>query len=493
VKKGLIALAVVVVLVGAAAAAVPILEEHAAAEIKTAMESDGTTKVAEVEVGLFTRRIVLKDLRFAANGMGGSAKLVEGRGLAWPLGELLSGRTPLSGWALGDPLQADHVEVKYLKIADLIGGGQWSADEISVEGLDLARFDGRYDGQFPAAVLTARTLAALTVRHLEARKAVAALPGTGDTIGAAHVAVDDYDRGRIGSLSLEGNEATAKDAMAPLFKVELISAHKLDWSHVLAALSAAGWVPGAPIGRIHLDDFSATGFGGETLSNLGISLKSVTLQTERESEHRTRSRLRIEGFVYSPPLRSFQNAHARLALTGMGLTEVKLDLDCGGSEDRQKNELQFGPCKLVGAALGELETSGRIVNADPAFWQAVDNGGAAPLGESKAALGSAKLVLVDKSLLERGLKLLSTYSRKPVAETRKNLAQEIRNYQPPDVMISQDLTKFLDTVARFVEQGGTLTIEAKPDPPIELTRLQSLASPGADVVGVLGLTATVSR
>ena len=491
-RKRLIAVVAVVVLVGVAVAAVPILEEHAAAQIKAGMERDGTTKVAKVEVGLFARRIVLEDLHFAANGMNGTVKRAEGGGLAWPIGELLQGRTPFSGWVLGDPLQASHVELKDFDIGDP-GGARLSAQELTVKGLDLARFDGRHAGQFAATVLTARTLAALTMGSLAASNLMVALPGSGDTIGAAHIAVDGYDRGRIDSLGLEGIEAAAKEAKTPLYKVERIAARKLDLSPMLAAMSSIDWVPGAPIGRVHVDDFSVTGFGGETLSNLGISLKAITLQTEREGEQKSRSRLRIEEFVYSPPLRSFQNAHARLALTGMGLTEVKLDLDCGGSEDRQKNELNFGPCKLAGAGLGDLETSGRIVNADPIFWQAVDNGGAAPLGESKAALGSAKLVLVDKSFLERGLKLLSTYSRKSVAETRSNLAGEIRNYQPPDVMISQDLTKFLDTVARFVEQGGTLAIEAKPDPPIELNRLESLARPGADVVGLLGLTATVSR
>ena len=55
------------------------------------------------------------------------------------------------------------------------------------------------------------------------------------------------------------------------------------------------------------------------------------------------------------------------------------------------------------------------------------------------------------------------------------------------------MTKLLDTVARFVEKGGTLTIDAKPEPPVGIDRLRSLASPGADLVGVLGLSAAVSR
>jgi hypothetical protein len=492
VRKSLIAVVALVVLAGAAVAAVPILEQHAAAQIKTAMELDGSTKVGTVEVGLFRRSIALGDLRFVGNGMKGSVKRTEATGLAWPLGELLRGRTPFAGWTWGDPLQADHVEVKDLAITDPLGEGRWSAQALAIDGLDLARFDGSNGGQFATTVLTARALAALEMRRLAATKVMTALPGTGDTIGTAHLTVEHYDRGRIETLSLEGNEATAKDAKTPLYKLDRITARKVDWSQPLAAMSAASGVPGASIGRIHADDFSVTGFGGEMFSNLGVSLKAITLQTEREGAQTSRSRLRVEGFVYSPPF-SLPNAQARLALTGMGLTEVKLDLDCASSEDRQKSEFQFGPCKLLGAGLGEIETSGRIVHADPPFWRAVDNGDSAALGQSKAALGSAKLVLVDKSLLERGLKLLSVFGQKPVAETRRSLAKEIRDYQPPDVMISQDLTRFLDTVARFVEQGGTLTVEAKPDPPVELGELQSLGRPGADVVGALGLTATVTR
>ena len=492
-KRWLVALIAVGLLVAAALVAVPVLEERAAAEVKRALESDGSTKVGKVEVGLFARRIVLEDLRLAGKGPGGSIKRAEGSGLAWPLGELLSGRTPLAGWKIGDPLQAEYFELKDFDLVDPLGGGRWSAHELTVDGLDLARFDGRYTGQYPAALLTARALAALTMRRLEAGNLMVALPGTGDTIGTARATVERYDRGRIETLVLSGTEATAKDEPTPLYKLERITARKLDWSRILAAVSSAGWVPGAPIGRLDVDEFSVTGFGGQVFSNYGISLKGVNLKTERDGEQKSRSRLRIEGFTYSPPLRSLQNAQARLALTAMGLTEVKLDLDCAGSADRQKGELGFGPCKLTGAGLGEVEASGRIVRGDPPFWRGVDDGDVVALGESKAALGSAKLVVVDKSFLERGLKLLSTYGGRSVVETRKNLAQEIRNYQPTDVMISQDLTKFLDTLARFVEQGGTLTVEAKPEQPLDVARLQALLQPGADVVAALGLTASLSR
>ena len=53
------------------------------------------------------------------------------------------------------------------------------------------------------------------------------------------------------------------------------------------------------------------------------------------------------------------------------------------------------------------------------------------------------------------------------------------------------MTQLLDTVARFVEQGGTLIVEAKPDPPVGFDRMEYLLNPGADLVSVLGLKATL--
>ena len=63
----------------------------------------------------------------------------------------------------------------------------------------------------------------------------------------------------------------------------------------------------------------------------------------------------------------------------------------------------------------------------------------------------------------------------------------------PGVLITQDMSKLLDSVARFVEQGGTLTLEAAPQPALGLEKLDYLLKPGADLVNALGLTATVSR
>jgi len=84
-------------------------------------------------------------------------------------------------------------------------------------------------------------------------------------------------------------------------------------------------------------------------------------------------------------------------------------------------------------------------------------------------------------------------SAKAPAAARAGLAEEIRRFQPANVLITDDLTKLLETVARFVEKGGTLTLEAKPDPPLALNKMSTLARPGPDLVGLLGLTATLSK
>ena len=102
-------------------------------------------------------------------------------------------------------------------------------------------------------------------------------------------------------------------------------------------------------------------------------------------------------------------------------------------------------------------------------------------------------MVADKSLLERGLKALATMTGQPVAATRANLAREMRRYQPSGVLITESMTQLLDTVARFVEHGGTLTIDAKPEPPVGFDKVDYLTSPGADLVSVLGLSATLSR
>ena len=490
-KKKLIAALAAVVVVGAAVAAVPIVESHAAAGIKTEIERDGGTKVGSVEVGLFERRITLLDLKSTGGAALGVGRW-EASGLAWPLGELVRGRTPLAGFDWGDPLQADRIELRDVHLADSATASGWSVDSLVVEGFDLARYDARYQGGYKFQALVARALGALTIRRLEERNVLFSLPGSNDTFGAASAVVDHYERGRIASLTMTSLEATAKSDAAPLYKIADVKSAGVDMTRVIAALSSEKWQPGAPVGRVHVDNFNASGFSGEMLARYGISLGSINLETVREGDKLSRSRTRIEGFVLAPPLRGLQGLQTRLALQSMGLKEVKLDLDCAGTDDRTKSELILDRCTLVGPELGEIDITGRIVGVDPPFRRAIDDGDFLGFNELHAGVGELKLVLADKSLLERSLKALSTVTGKPASETRANLANEIRRYQPSGILISEDMTKLLDTVARFIERGGTLTLDAKPDPPIDIARLQPLLKPGADLVSLLGLSATLA-
>jgi hypothetical protein len=108
-------------------------------------------------------------------------------------------------------------------------------------------------------------------------------------------------------------------------------------------------------------------------------------------------------------------------------------------------------------------------------------------------LGGVKLVVADRGLVERSLKAVATTTGQTLPQVRADFAQEVRRFQPPGILISEELTKLLDTVARFIERGGTLTVEAKPEVPIGLDKIDYFSRPGPDLVNVLGLSATLSR
>src|SRR5271170_5280686 len=148
VRKSVTAAAVVIVLAGAAVASVPIVESHAAAQIKTEIERDGSLKVGNVEVGLFDRRITLLGLK-STRGAEFSLGRGEASGLAWPLGELIRGRTPLVGLRWGDPLHADRIELGDVRLVDSAAASAWSVGSLVMEGIDLARFDAKYEGAYP--------------------------------------------------------------------------------------------------------------------------------------------------------------------------------------------------------------------------------------------------------------------------------------------------------------------------------------------------------
>jgi hypothetical protein len=492
-KKVLLGLAaVLVLLVAGAAAAVPFLEKHAAARLKADIESGGAATVETVEVSLFSRRVEMSNLR-NPQATGVSAARWSASGIAWPLADLLTGRVPFDGLRLGDPLRADRIEASDLTLSD-DAGNTWKFGRLVLEGVDLARYDAELGmSPYRFASLGARVLQALSIRRLEEHDVVfnEGLGGSGFTVDA--LALDNVEHGRIGSASMTNLRMGGARAGAPSFSVAETSATGLDFRRILAPISSPSWYFGSPLGRLGLEKVSATGFGGELLTRYGISLGSVTADFTPQSEKVVRGRSRIEGFVLAPPLRGLEALQIRLALTAMGLKEVRLGFDCSGLEDRAKGEITIDHCALSGPDLAEIDFTARLVNVDEPFWQAMDSGDYSLARASKVSLGGARLVLSDKSLLDRSLKAVAATAGQPPAQVRSQFAQEVRRFQPAGVLITEDLTKLLDTVARFIEQGGTLTIEAQPDPPFGLDRAGYFMTPGPDLINLLGITAKLSR
>lgn len=489
-KKSLIAALVVILLVGVALASVPLVEKHAAAQIKADLESDGATTVESVDVGLFDRRVILTNLRAKRVG-----EITIGRwqasGLAWPIGELIKGRTPVSGLQLGDPLRASRLELSDLRMVE--DKASWSIGSLVIEDIDLDRYDPVLGGPNQFTNLAARIAGALTMGRLEQKDTAFSDPAKGDRIAVGAMTIGRFEKGLIGSIAIAGLELTAKAGTTPVFRIADFNLVNLDLRRMFKATGAPTWRPGMPIGRVDLDSASVSGFSGEALTRYGISLGRITSETQHESKDLKRSRMRIEGFVLAPPARNLETLQMRIGLQAMGLKELRLALDCSGAEDRAKSEVSIDRCALSGPELGEISLSTRLVGADAAFWRAVDEGDSLALLRTKAGLSDAKLVVADHGLVERSLKAMATTSGQPVAAVRAGVAQNIRRFQPPGILITEDMTKLLDTMARFVEGGGTLTVEAKPDVPFGIDKIGYFRQPGPDLVNVLGLSATLSR
>jgi hypothetical protein len=492
VKRALFASVVVVVLAVAAVAAVPLIEQRAADRIKAQMEADGMTRVASVEVELFARSVALSDLRSRRVG-DITIRHWRASGLSWPLGELLRGRIPLSGWRLGDPLRADRVELHDLKIADA-DGARWSVGSLVFEGFDLAPYDGEIEpGPDRAMVLGARVLQALSLRRLEERDVTYTAGHGGPTVSIDSFVLDGLDNGVVGSFALTNFESRERTAGEPIFRLSDLEGKRIDFSRIVSAVSSADWEPGAPRGRLEVESLSASGFGGSLLAHHGASLDAITYQSERRGAGRLRWQTRVAGFVLRPAQHGQESLPARMIMQSMGLDELKLEFDCSGVGDRTKGELTVDRCALAGPGLGELDVAFTLVQPDEPFWRALNEGEPGFLYDSKVGLGAARLVIADKGLLDRTLRAIAATTGQPTAATRAELAREVRRFQPTGVLITEDMTKLLDTVARFIERGGILTISARPDPPFGLDRLSYLASPGPDLVEVLGLSATLSR
>ncbi|MBS0518857.1 MAG: hypothetical protein JSR90_09195 [Proteobacteria bacterium] len=470
---------------------VPFAERYAAHQIKAEIERDGQGSVGTVEVGLFGRRVVLDN--FKSHGDGElEARRWEASGLSVSLTDLLEGRTPFSGFRPGDPLRAERVELTDVRYAPPGSSERWSAASIVVKGLDLARYDAATSGTARLPVQTARIAAALTVRSVVATKVVYVVPGKGDTVGIRQIEVEAIDHGKIGKIRVSDLDATPKAAAEESFKVAEIRASALDLGGVARRLASGAWRVGQPLGRIDLGEARASGFGGLLMSQYGVSLDAVSLETSHDPAGSRKSRFRIDGLTFKVG-RDRETARFGMLLQAMGLRELALGFDCSGDERRAKGELAIENCTLAAADLANVALGAGFVDADEAFWRAVDEGRPIDIARSSIALGSAKLAIIDKGVIERVAGAVAAATHEPPAATRAKLAQDIRSFQPPDVLITEGLTKLLDTVARFVEQGGTLVIEARPEPPFGLANAGRLSRPGVDLVSLFGLSARLAR
>ncbi len=488
--KAIVAAGLIVAVV-AAIAALPEAERFLAGRIKTALERTGQITVGSVEVGLPERRVTLRDLHSTYQG-DFRARRWQASGLWLPLGKLLRGHLNAFAFRPGDPLHAGRVVLEDARFTDGVTGAGWTVGSMTMEDVDLDRYEAKAVSPLQFVAVAARVGLALSVRHLEESNVVYTLPGGRDTIGADAMMIDGFQHGRIGKLALIGVAAAPRGAKAASIRMSEASAGDVDMRPMLRALSSPAWTPGAPLGRVSVEQASASGFSGETFKRYGLSLGSVTLETSHAGDDASRSRVRVIGLVLAPPAEAAETRRLRTALDSLGLKELRLGLDCTGAADKAAGSVAVESCRLAGAELGTLDFAAKLVGADKGFWQAFERGDFVAVSRSKIALASARLALADNSLLARVLRAAASDSGQPVAVVRANLADQIRHYQPAGVLITEDLTKDLDTVARFVEHGGTLALDAKPDPPFALAKFNTL-SPGPDLVQLLGVSATLTK
>jgi len=490
VRKSFVAIGAVLVLIGVGAASLPFVESFAATRLRVALERGGLT-AETVKVGLLDRSI---RLRGVSGGAHGELKIDEweAAGLAWPLGELVRGRVPLGGLSWGDPLQVARFHMRNFRLATPDTGDSWAIGELTAVNFDLPRYDAVYEGPFRNEVMLARLLGALSVERLELSNA-SHVTFEQTSYSASRLSVAGYRRGLVASVEMKDSQVKPASARMAGLTIADISARDVDVRRPIAVGSSLDWEPGTPIGRVPIAQGRMTGFGGDLMARYGMSLGSVSTETVAEGSETSRSRLRIEDFTLAPSLRSVEALGMRMVLQSMNLKEVRLGFDCSSVEDRARHVVTVEDCKLSGPELAEVSLAARMVDTDDEFWRALDEADFFALLGTKAALKSARLVVADKSLLQRSLQAKSRLSGQPAAAERAALAAEIRRYQPPGVLITQDMSKLLDSIARFVEQGGTLTVEASPQPALGLEKIDYLLRPGADLVNVLGLTATVSR
>ena len=489
-RKSLVAIGAVLALIGIGIAAIPLAEGFAASRLKAGLAQNGV-QVETVTVGLLDRSIALRNV---VGGPNGELKVEEWQasGLAWPLDELLKGSLPLRGLNWGDPLHVARLHLRNFLLAQPDAGNSWAIGELTAINVNLPRYDSTYEGPFRNEVMMARLLGALSVDRLE-QSGFSYTSLEMMTQSAGRLTVAGYVRGLIDSLEMKDWQIKPAGARMAGITVALANARGVDLRRPIALASSLDWEPGMPIGRVPVAEARLSGFGGDLMTRYGLSLGSISTETRHESGDIARSRLRVEDLVLAPSLRSVEALGMRMVLQSMNLKEVRLGFDCSTIEDRARHSLKVEDCKLNGPDLIDITLAAQLIDIDDEFWRSIDEADYLGLLGTKASLASGRLTVVDRSLLQRSLQAKARFSGQPLAVERSAIATEIRRYQPPGVLITQDMSKILDAVARFVEQGGTLTLDARPLPALGLEKLDYLLKPGADLVNALGLTAAVSR
>lgn len=489
-------LAVVGVLTAGAVAGLPIAEERIADAIKVRAGLRSGLKLATVQVSLLQRRIVVTELTMTP-GPDSTLRVgrVDVRGLGWPIADLLAGRTPFTGWKWGDPFQADRVEIDDFEFVHTIDG-EWRMAKLIVEGIYLPEHE--QPAELPGDSMARKAIAFshLTVQRIEQREFSYQPPDEfGMALKAKTLGFGSLYSGVFSDFVMSDAElrdyATRPSAW---LSVGVTAIYGLDFGLPLAELRDPEWISGMPLGRVWFDQVTIDGLDGDLLAELALTVGRVSFKTQREG-NRAIGRASVESIAYRPQGLNFDTAQTYALLQALGLREVTASLECVGGEDRDKNEFALDRCLLLAPGLAEAEFSFKFINADEAFWTLMDSGDSFQILTSTVALGSAKFVVRDRSLLDRLAKLSATTRGVSPAEARAEMARSVRRYQPTDMLITEDVTKLADVIGRFVEQGGTLTIEARPDPPVtfEDTRVFWGLGPGPDIVQMFGITATHRR
>lgn len=481
--KRIVAAIMILGVAGLAAVSVPFLQEQSAQRIKEGIARTGTLTVEAVDVSLLARRVTLHDVR-PKDTKSFAIGRVEISGLALPLSDLLSGQALYSGYRPGDPIRASRVELDEIRLSS--GSNQATIKSLAIDDFDLDRYDAKVDTSpedgvtSPHIPLSARILAALSSKKLLVTNATYPLTLKGE-IGIGSILIERLDHGRVGSVVADNFTVVRPGGTITVAETKLTD---LDFHRPLKNLSSSAWLEGDTVGRVDMGSMKLAGFGGEFLVRQGISLDSISFVSTDQPEGANRSQLRVDGFRLVLPTDPSGMGPGHELMQATGLKEIRIDLDCNMTGNRGKATLSVERCALLGPAFGEVDLTARFVEVDAIFWNAFDDDDVDALVDSRIALDGAQLKIADRGIIELASKAL------PIP--RPAAAQEIRRFQPPGVLISQDLTNLLDTVARFVEAGGTLAIDAKPPSPIALNTAGSLFRRGSDLVGVLGLSASQS-